>query len=209
MAIAKRAAAGKKSAGKKTAGKKTAGKKVAAKKSPAGKSAARKSTGRPSALKKTTRGVRNALTKLQADHDAVRKLFNRYERQKDDMSNNDKSEMVRIICGELTVHAQIEEEIFYPALRNAADDDLDEMLDEAEVEHTGAKDLIAQLQSGKPDDPLYDAKVTVLGEQVKHHAGEEERDMFRKARRAGVDLVVLGEQLQTRAAELKAELGLG
>ena len=203
MATAKRATAAKKSAVK------SAGKKTTAKKSSAGKSAARKSTARPSAPKKTTRRVRNALTKLQADHDAVRKLFNRYERLKDDMSDGDKSAMVRIICGELTVHAQIEEEIFYPALRNAADDDLDEMLDEAEVEHTGAKDLIAQLQSGKPGDPLYDAKVTVLGEQIKHHAGEEERDMFRKARRAGVNLVVLGEQLETRAAELKAELGLG
>ena len=150
----------------------------------------------------------NALTKLKSDHDAVKKLFNSYERKKDDMSDGEKSALVKTICGELRVHAQIEEEIFYPALREVADEDLNEMLDEADVEHTGAKDLIAQLQAARPKDPLYDAKVTVLGEQVKHHAGEEENDMFRKAKRAKVNLTVLGEQLEARSTELKAELGM-
>ncbi len=94
------------------------------------------------------------------------------------------------ICQMLTVHATAEEEIFYPAVR-AADVDED-LLDEAEVEHASAKDLIAQIQSMSPEDDLYDAKVTVLGEYINHHVEEEEGEMFPKARRAKVDLVGLG-----------------
>jgi hemerythrin superfamily protein len=195
MATAKKSTASKKTAARNTAGKKTAGK-TAAK-----KTAAKKSTQRS--------GRADALTKLKTDHDAVKKMFNTYERKKDDMSNDEKAQMVQMICGELTVHTQIEEEMFYPALRQVSDDDLEEMLDEAQVEHQGAKDLIAQLQGGQPTDPLYDAKVTVLGEQVKHHANEEETNIFRKAKRSGVDLVVLGEQLEARSQELKGEMGLG
>ena len=200
MATARKGTAGKKTAGRTSAGKKTAAKKTSG----------RSTAGKKSAAKKTTsRGRADALTMLKADHDLVKKLFNRYERTKDNMSDGDKSQMVQQLCGELTVHAQIEEEIFYPALRNVADDDLNEMLDEAAVEHTGAKDLIAQLQGGKPTDPLYDAKVPVLGEQVKHHAEEEETNIFRKARRAReADLTVLREQMEARKTELKGELGL-
>ena len=215
MAMAKKATA-KKATAKKTTAKKTTAKKTTAKKTTAKKTTAKKTTAKKTTAKKTTakktvrRSTRpNALTKLQSDHDAVRKLFNRYERNKDAMSDGEKEQMVRTICGELTVHAQIEEEVFYPALRQVADDDLNEMLDEAEVEHTGAKDLIAQLQAAKPRDPLYDAKVTVLGEQVKHHAGEEEGDMFRKAKRVrDLNLDVLGEQLEALSAELKVDQGL-
>lgn len=153
-------------------------------------------------------GGRDALSILKADHDAVKKLFDTFEKTKDDMSNGEKLVLVQEICGELTVHAQIEEEIFYPALRDAADEDLDELLDEAEVEHAGAKDLIAQLQAQKPDEPLYDAKVTVLGESIRHHVGEEEGDMFKMAKKADVDLIAIGEQLETRSAELKKQLDL-
>ncbi len=205
MATARKATSRKKPAAKKAAAKKTT-----AKKATGAKSASRKTPARKSAAKKVTRRPlrKNALTKLQSDHDAVRKMFNAYERKKDDLSDSEKGSMVQIICNELTIHARIEEEIFYPALRNVADDDLNEMLDEAEVEHTGAKDLIAQLQGAKPRDPLYDAKVTVLGEQIKHHAGEEETQIFKKARRVKeLNLEVLGEQLEARAAELKAEIG--
>jgi hemerythrin superfamily protein len=150
----------------------------------------------------------NALTKLKDDHDTVRKLFDQYEKSKDEMDYDEKEAMVAQICDELTVHAQIEEEIFYPALREATDDELDELLDEAEVEHAGAKDLIAQLEEASADDELHDAKVTVLGEYVKHHAGEEENEIFPKVRKAGIDLEELGSQLEQRAEELKAEVAV-
>jgi len=101
------------------------------------------------------------------------------------------------------VHAQIEEEIFYPAVREAEVDE--DLLDEAEVEHASAKDLIGQIQSMQPDDDLYDAKVTVLGEYINHHVEEEEGEMFRKARRAKVDMVNLGEQLMQRKEQLMGE----
>jgi hemerythrin superfamily protein len=146
----------------------------------------------------------DALAKLKDDHTAVRKLFDTYEKTKDDMSDGEKKEMVAEICMELTVHAQIEEELFYPEVRDVADDELDELLDEAEVEHTGAKELVAQLESASPGDPLYDAKVTVLGEQVKHHAGEEEKEMFPRVRKTDLDLEAIGEELAARSDELKA-----
>ena len=136
-------------------------------------------------------------------------MFDQFEKNKDDMSAEEKAELVEKICGELVVHAQIEEEIFYPALRAVGDEDLDEMLDEAEVEHNGAKDLIAQLEDATPEEPLYDAKVTVLGEYIKHHAKEEESEMFPKAKKATeLDLDALGEQLRERADVLKQELRL-
>jgi hemerythrin superfamily protein len=104
----------------------------------------------------------------------------------------------------LTVHAQIEEEIFYPPVRKAIKDEL--MMNEAEVEHSTAKDLIAQIQAMKPDDPLYDAKVVVLGEYIDHHVKEERNEMFPKARASKVDLVKMRDALQTRKEELMAEL---
>ncbi|MEO8136488.1 MAG: hemerythrin domain-containing protein [Betaproteobacteria bacterium] len=167
-----------------------------------------KSSATPATKNAPTR-LKNALAKLKSDHDGVKKLFDQYEKGKDDMSAKDKAVMVAKICGELTVHAQIEEEIFYPAIREVQDEDLEELLDEAEVEHAGAKDLIAQLESAKPEDPLYDAKVTVLGEQIKHHAGEEEDEMFPKVRKVKeLDLDELGAMLEQRSEALKAELKL-
>jgi hemerythrin superfamily protein len=148
----------------------------------------------------------DALAKLKSDHDAVKKLFDKFEKSKDEMSNDEKEALVADICMELTVHAQIEEELFYPAVRDAADEDLDELLDEAEVEHTGAKDLIAQLDGANAGDDLFDAKVSVLGEQIKHHAGEEENEMFPKVRKTDIDLKALGDELTQRAEELKADL---
>ena len=136
-------------------------------------------------------------------------MFDQYEKSKDDMSAEEKSELVETICGELVVHAQIEEEIFYPALRAAGDEKLQELLDEAEVEHNGAKDLIAQLEDATPEEPLYDAKVTVLGEQIKHHVKEEEGEMFPMAKKLrNLDLDALGQQMRERADVLKQELGL-
>jgi hemerythrin-like domain-containing protein len=106
------------------------------------------------------------------------------------------------ICEELTVHAQIEEEIFYPAAREAISDD--DMLNEAEVEHATAKDLIAQIQEMSGDDEMYDAKVKVLSEYINHHVEEEEGEMFPKAKKAKMDLEGLGVQLLERKEELTA-----
>jgi hemerythrin superfamily protein len=147
----------------------------------------------------------DAITLLSADHAKVKKLFNEFQELKEeDGSAEDKSALVTQICNELKVHAEIEEEIFYPAVRKAIDDG--DLMDEALVEHAGAKELIAQLEDMSPDDELYDAKVTVLGEQIRHHVKEEEGEMFPKAKKAKVDGEALGIQMTERKAELMAEL---
>jgi hemerythrin-like domain-containing protein len=115
-----------------------------------------------------------------------------------------KMDLAHQICNELTVHAQIEEEIFYPALRAALKDT--DMLAEAEVEHASAKDLIAQIEGASAADEMFDAKVTVLGEYIDHHVKEERNEMFPKARAARkLDLIALRDQLQARKEELMGE----
>jgi len=184
---------------KKAAAKKAPAKKASAKKAPAKKAAAKKSA----PAKKTARARPDATTLLAKDHRDVRALFKRYEKMaKAEAQATERQQLVQQICQMLTVHTQIEEEIFYPALRqNQVDEDL---MDEAQVEHASAKDLIAQIQSMNPEDDLYDAKVTVLGEYVNHHVEEEEGEMFRKAQRAKVDLVGLAQELKTRKEALMA-----
>ena len=147
----------------------------------------------------------DAIALLTADHAKVKKLFKEFEDLKEeDGSAEDKSALVTQICNELKVHTEIEEEIFYPAVRKAIDDSA--LMDEALVEHAGAKELIAQLEDMSPDDELYDAKVTVLGEQIQHHVKEEEGEMFPKARKAKLDSEALGVQMTERKAELMAEM---
>jgi hemerythrin superfamily protein len=146
----------------------------------------------------------DAISLLSSDHAKVKKLFKEFEGLKEDGSDKDKSALVAQICNELKIHTEIEEEIFYPAVRKAIDDG--DLMDEALVEHAGAKELIAQLEDMSPDDELYDAKVTVLGEQIQHHVKEEEGEMFPKARKAKVDSEALGVQMTERKAELMAEL---
>jgi hemerythrin-like domain-containing protein len=117
-----------------------------------------------------------------------------------------KLDLARQICLELTVHAQIEEEIFYPAVRAAIKET--DLLDEAEVEHQSAKDLIAQIQQMMEPDEKFEAKVKVLGEYIDHHVKEERTEMFPKARAARkLDLVAMREELETRKEELMAEMG--
>ena len=131
----------------------------------------------------------------------VKGLFEEYKKLCDsDGSYDEKGEVAAQICKELTIHAQAEEDIFYPALRAAGVEEF--VMDEADVEHAGAKDLIAQITAMQPDEPLYDAKVLVLGEYIDHHVKEEEGEMFPKAKAAGVDMDALGTEIDARKSEL-------
>jgi hemerythrin-like domain-containing protein len=143
---------------------------------------------------------------LTEDHNKVKALFKQFEKLKEqDDAEEEKVALVKRICTELKVHAEIEEEVFYPAVRAKIDDD--DLMDEALVEHAGAKELIAQLEAMEPGDDLYDAKVTVLGEQIQHHVKEEEGEMFPKARKAKVNTPELAERLAERKAAVQATLG--
>ena len=149
----------------------------------------------------------DAIALLTADHKTVKALFKQFEQLKEhDDAGEQKARLVQQICNELTVHAQVEEELFYPAVRDAIDDD--DLMDEADIEHASAKELIAQLEELAPGDDHYDARVTVLGEYIDHHVKEEEGEMFDKARKADVDTRALGEQIVERKEELKADLGV-
>ncbi|GAC1306129.1 MAG: hypothetical protein NVSMB10_10590 [Steroidobacteraceae bacterium] len=147
----------------------------------------------------------DAVAMLKADHKKVKQLFAEFKKMKDG-SDEEKSELVARVCNELIVHAVVEEEIFYPAVREAIDDA--DLMDEALVEHAAAKSLIEQLQGMEPEDDLYDAKVTVLGEQIEHHVEEEEGEMFKQAKRSKVDTVALGEEMLTRKMAMMQELGM-
>lgn len=157
------------------------------------------------AQKKTVEAVKkpkaqDATTLLRADHKLVDLLFEQYESAK---SSTKKKTIVAQICMELTVHAQIEEEIFYPQVKEALKDK--ELIPEATVEHATLKSLIAQLEDGEPDDEMYDAKVKVLSEYVKHHVKEEQNEIFPKVKASKLDLLALGEQLVQRKEELMAK----
>jgi hemerythrin superfamily protein len=141
----------------------------------------------------------DAIGMLVADHKKVQKAFKDFEELKDGNNKRAKSEIVRQTCADLTVHATVEEEIFYPAARKAIKDA--DLMDEATLEHAGAKDLIAQLESMQPGDALYDAKFTVLGESINHHVKEEQNEMFPKVRKTKSDLNALGQQMAQRKAE--------
>lgn len=148
---------------------------------------------RPSRAKTASRRTPNAITMLTEDHANVRKMFKQFEKTKDEAEDAEKAELVSQICTELKLHTQLEEECFYPAAREALEEQ--DLLEEAEVEHASAKELISQLESMNPGDELYDAKVTVLGEYVEHHVKEEEKEMFPKIRKAKLDLEELAEQM--------------
>ena len=145
----------------------------------------------------------DAVALLKADHRKVEELFEKFEKaRKDDI----KLALVQQICTELSIHATIEEEIFYPACKGEVEDDL---LNEAYVEHDGAKVMIAELLASKPGDEFYDAKVKVLSEEIKHHVKEEEKPgegVFAQARKAEVDMEALGARLAARKKELLGEI---
>jgi len=145
----------------------------------------------------------NAVEVLKQDHDEVEKLFDQYEDAKDEDNAELKAEIVAAVCKALTIHAQIEEELFYPAMRRH-EEDASDLVDEAAVEHQTLKNLVAELMDATPGDDLYDAKVKVLSEYVKHHVKEEEGEMFPMARKADIDLDALGKSLLQRKGELES-----
>lgn len=158
------------------------------------------SSGRKSSAGKSgSKSAPDAIALLRADHKAVDDLLEQFEKAR---SAKRRADLSAQICHELTVHAQIEEEIFYPAFSAATKDK--ELVPEATVEHQTMKDLIAQIQAQTPQDDLFDAKVKVLGEYVKHHVKEEQNQIFPKARKSKMDLAKLGEQLRQRKEELTA-----
>ena len=145
----------------------------------------------------------DAIALLKDDHRTVEDLFAQFEKASGD---GRKEKLARQICLELSVHAMIEEEIFYPACEGKIEDE--DLLKEAYVEHDGAKVLIAEILGGEPSDEFFDAKVKVLQEEIEHHVEEEEKRMeglFAQARKAGLDMDVLGEELAVRKAELTTE----
>ncbi|MDP9012387.1 MAG: hemerythrin domain-containing protein [Pseudomonadota bacterium] len=158
------------------------------------------------ATSKAQQSTQDAIAMLTADHEKVRALFEEFSEIKDDAAKQEKMALVEKVCNELTVHATLEEEIFYPAVRKAIEDG--DLMDEALVEHACAKELIAQLESMDPKDKLYDAKVTVLGEQINHHVEEEEGNMFVQAKKAKVDTASLGAKMLKRKMALMAEMGM-
>jgi hypothetical protein len=153
------------------------------------------------ANKMTNGGAPDAIALLKADHRTVEDLFEQFEGARGKVQ---KTKLARQICLELSIHTVIEEEIFYPAVQGEVEDDL---MNEAYVEHDGAKVLIAEIMAGAPDDDFFDAKVKVLSEEIKHHVKEEEqRDgMFAQARKADVDLRDLGARMLARKMELKRQ----
>jgi hypothetical protein len=166
----------------------------------------KKSPSRRSAKRSPRRAGQDAVTLLKADHRKVDGLFKKAEKAK----GGAKEKLVAQICNELIIHTMIEEEIFYPACRG--EDVEADMMDEAQVEHDGAKVLINELMQAGSDSPMYDAKVMVLSEYIKHHVKEEEqprKGLFAEARRKGVDMKALGAEMKARKAELMRQAESG
>jgi hypothetical protein len=157
----------------------------------------------PRRTRRTGRRDPLAIRLLKQDHREVGDWFDEYEQLESDA---EKLELFNRIALALKVHTRIEEEILYPEERGDVEDDL---LDEAYVEHDGAKKLIAEIEAMKPGEMFYDAKVKVLGEYIKHHVKEEEQPggLFAQAKRGDEDLDAMGERLKARKEELMAELG--
>ncbi len=147
----------------------------------------------------------DAIELLTSDHAEVKELFEAYEDLVDDDAEDDeKLTLAHKICMMLTVHATIEEEIFYPAAKELLDEP--DLVNEATVEHASAKELIAQIEESDPSDELFDSKVKVLAEYIEHHVREEEDEMFPAVQDAGMDTASVGEELSLRKEELMAEM---
>jgi hemerythrin superfamily protein len=154
----------------------------------------------------TTTVSQDAIALLKADHREAEELFAQYDKMKDAGSTKEKFSIAQKVCGALLIHMEIEEKIFYPRVRKEVGDD--DLMNEAVVEHAGAKDLIKELGAMKPEDPMFDAKVQVLSEQIEHHVKEEEGEMFPKAKGTDIDFESLGEELFNAKNKLHTEHGL-
>ena len=151
----------------------------------------------------------DALSLLTRDHKEVKALFKQFDKCVEaDGDDEEKLQIAQEICSKLTAHATVEEEIFYPAAREALGEDAD-LIDEADIEHATAKELIAQIEASSPgDDDHFDAKVKVLGEYIDHHVREEEGEIFAKLKKSDLDLDMLGEEMAERKEKLLQELGV-
>jgi hemerythrin superfamily protein len=148
---------------------------------------------------------RDAITLLKQDHRIVEALFEEFEKAEEE----EQSAIAQRVCQLLTVHAQIEEEILYPAAKEAFEEEEEsELVAEAEIEHGSAKELIAKIEAGSSDDEHYKATVKVLGEYIKHHVKEEEGEMFPKLKKTELDLKELGSQLNDRKLALMEQMGI-
>jgi Hemerythrin HHE cation binding domain len=154
---------------------------------------------------KASAHAEDAATLLVEDHRKVRKIFDEFKKLKSGDVEK-KEDLVRTACTELSIHAMLEEEIFYPAVREKLDET--GLIDEAEVEHAVAKQLIGELEEMTPEEELYDAKFTVLGEYVNHHVAEEEKEIIPQAKKAKVDMQALGKKIQQRRQELQQQAGV-
>ncbi len=174
---------------------------MTAKKTPA-KTSAKTASRKPAAP--------DAIKLLTADHAEVKKLFKDYDKLAEDGAEAaERQPLAELICTLLTVHASIEEDIFYPAAREVLEAEELDLVDEADVEHASAKDLIAQIRAASPDDDHYDARVKVLGEYIDHHVKEEQSELFPAVKKAGLDVKAIGEALAERKETLMAEMGEG
>ncbi|MDQ3185681.1 MAG: hemerythrin domain-containing protein [Pseudomonadota bacterium] len=151
----------------------------------------------------TRKSKNDAIKLLIEDHNKVKKMFKEFEKLCKKNDEEGKEELAMQICKELSIHAQLEEEIFYPAAREAIDDD--DMMNEAIVEHASAKDLIAQIQSMSASDPMFAAVVTVLGEYINHHIEEEQNEIFPKVEKSKMDLDEIGLEIAERKEALMEE----
>ncbi|HEV8107238.1 MAG TPA: hemerythrin domain-containing protein [Burkholderiales bacterium] len=154
-------------------------------------------------MAKTKAKASGAIELLKEQHDQVKKAFKEFEKL-DREDAEKQQQLVQKVCEDLKLHTTLEEELFYPAAREAIDDE--DLLNEAQVEHETAKMLIEQLENMGPDDPNFRATFTVLGEYVMHHAKEEEGEMFPQVKKSDLDLVELGARMRARMEELMGKV---
>ncbi|MES2538952.1 MAG: hemerythrin domain-containing protein [Pseudomonadota bacterium] len=148
----------------------------------------------------------DAIGFLTADHRKVQALFDEYDRLKEDGSAEQKFEIAKKVCGEILIHMALEEAIFYPIVREKIGDD--DLMNEATVEHDSAKELIRQLGEIEPGDEIFDARISVLSEQVEHHVQEEESAMFPKVLLSEIDIAALGKDLNSARIAMRNNLNL-
>ena len=155
----------------------------------------------------TRKAKEDAIQLLKQDHREVEELFKEFEKLQEE-GGGAVEPIIATACTELKIHDKLETEVFYPAIREGADDEVKDLLDEAEVEHTSVRELIQKIEGMKADDEKRNAHFTVLSEYVKHHVKEEEKEMFPKVKKLGIDLKELGVRMKERRSAFMAEMGI-